>query len=227
VSDRELILGRIRSALADVAADEPSAWSWTENEDPAAAYLRGRGDEDRFALAQRFLERCEEYAATVQRCDETSLVAALAAVCERHVVRTLIVPDGFDERRLPPGVAIQRDDPPLSVARLDACDAVLTGCAVAIAETGTIVLDAGPGQGRRALTLLPDLHIVVVDVDRIVSGVPEGIDALAAAVAERRPLTLISGPSATSDIELVRIEGVHGPRRLEVLVVAPAHDGPS
>ncbi len=226
MSDRALVLGRIRSALADVPADEPSAWSWAEDPDPAAAYRRGRRDEDRAVLVERFLERCGEYSATVQRCEEPSLVAALTAICERHAVRTLLVPPGFDEHRLPPDLAIERDDPPLSVERLDIGDAVLTGCAVAIAETGTIVLDGGPGQGRRALSLLPDLHVVIVDADRIVSGVPEGVDALAAAVTERRPLTLISGPSATSDIELTRVEGVHGPRRLEVLVVAPSGEDP-
>ncbi|HET9094031.1 MAG TPA: LUD domain-containing protein [Solirubrobacteraceae bacterium] len=225
MSDRELVLGRIRSALADVPAGEPSAWSWADDPDPGAAYRRGGTDEDPSALAERFLDRCGDYSATVSRCEEASLVAALAAVCERHGVDRLVVAPGFDARRIPPGVTVQGDDPPLSVERLDASHAVLTGCAVAIADTGTIVLDAGPGQGRRALSLVPDLHVVVVDVDRIVSGVPEGIEALASAVAQRRPLTLISGPSATSDIELTRVEGVHGPRRLEVLVVAPsAHD---
>jgi L-lactate dehydrogenase complex protein LldG len=111
------------------------------------------------------------------------------------------------------------DDPPLSVAQLDAVDGVMTGCALGIAETGTIVLDGGPRSGRRALTLVPDYHLCIVEASAIVAGVPDGVAELAAAAGEGRPITLVSGPSATSDIELDRVEGVHGPRTLDVLVV--------
>jgi L-lactate dehydrogenase complex protein LldG len=107
----------------------------------------------------------------------------------------------------------------LPTAELDAVDGVLTGAAAAIAETGTIVLDGGPYCGRRALTLVPDLHICVIAADQVVADVPDGLGAVAAAVREGRPITLISGPSATSDIELRRVEGVHGPRRLAVVLV--------
>jgi L-lactate dehydrogenase complex protein LldG len=107
-----------------------------------------------------------------------------------------------------------RDDPPLSNAELDGVDGVITTCTLAVAETGTIVLDHGPGQGRRALTLVPDFHLVVIRPDQVVAQVPDAV----AQLPDRRTLTLISGPSATSDIELDRVEGVHGPRTLHVII---------
>ena len=112
------------------------------------------------------------------------------------------------------------EDDGLSVRELDELDGALTGCAVAIAETGTFVLDGGSGQGRRALTLVPDLHICVVREDQVVGLVPEAVGKLEDAVRTGRPLTFVSGPSATSDIELDRVEGVHGPRVLHVVLVA-------
>jgi L-lactate dehydrogenase complex protein LldG len=120
------------------------------------------------------------------------------------------------------GVELVPDDPPLAARTLDEIGAALTGCALAIAETGTIVLDGAEASGRRALTLVPDLHVCVVHEEQIVASVPDAVDRLAEAARAGRPITLVSGPSATSDIELDRVEGVHGPRRLEVLVVAPA-----
>ena len=117
------------------------------------------------------------------------------------------------------GVEVVVDDPPLSPQALDQLDGVLTGCALAIAETGTIVLDGGERSGRRALTLVPDWHLCVVEAGSVVAGVPDAVAALADAAAEGRPITLVSGPSATSDIELDRVEGVHGPRTLDVLVL--------
>jgi L-lactate dehydrogenase complex protein LldG len=200
VSARDEILGRIRTALADVAGDEPAAAML----EPVVA---APGDIDRFA------ERAADYRATVVRTDDVA--AAVAAACERHDARRLLVPDALPAGYAPDGLELLVDAPPLDRDTVAGADGVLTICALAIAETGTIILDAGPGQGRRALTLLPDLHICVVPADRIVAGVP---DAIARLETARAPITFISGPSATSDIELNRVEGVHGPRRLEIIV---------
>ena len=117
------------------------------------------------------------------------------------------------------GLELVADDPPLGARALDGFDGVLSGCALAIAETGTIVLDGGARSGRRAITLVPDYHVCVVEAERIVAAVPDAVAALGEAAAEGRPITFVSGPSATSDIELDRVEGVHGPRTLDVFVV--------
>jgi L-lactate dehydrogenase complex protein LldG len=134
-----------------------------------------------------------------------------------------VAPDDVPEDWLPCTVELLRDtgSSPLAYAQLDASDGVLTGCALGIAQTGTIVLDGGSAQGRRALSLLPDYHLCIVFEHQIVGLVPEAIARLGDTVRRTgRPITLVSGPSATSDIELNRVEGVHGPRTLEVLVVA-------
>lgn len=129
---------------------------------------------------------------------------------------SLVVPPGLPPDRLRMAEVRQLvDQPPLSWRALDSASGVITGCAVAIADTGTIILDAGPGQGRRALSLLPDYHLCVVRAAQIVGDVTEALVVL----DHRRPLTWISGPSATSDIELERVEGVHGPRTLDVTIV--------
>ena len=117
------------------------------------------------------------------------------------------------------GVELVADDPPLAPRDLDALDGVLTGCAAAIAQTGTIVLDGAGESGRRAITLVPDLHLCVVRAAQVVPAVPDAIAAVAPAVADGRPVTFVSGPSATADIELIRVQGVHGPRTLDVFLV--------
>jgi L-lactate dehydrogenase complex protein LldG len=131
----------------------------------------------------------------------------------------MIAPEGMPESWRPSGVELVADDH-LSAHDLDSLDGALTGCALAIAETGVIVLDGGPAQGRRALTLVPDYHLCVVSEDQIVDLVPEAVERLEAAVRAGRPLTFVAGPSATSDIELNRVEGVHGPRTLDVVLVS-------
>ena len=136
----------------------------------------------------------------------------------------MVVPEGFPARGWPRQRRAVADEPPLTTDELDALDGVVTTCTLAVAETGTIVLDGAAGQGRRALSLVPDYHLVVVRADQVVAGVPDAI----AALDPTRPATWISGPSATSDIELVRVEGVHGPRTLEVVVLSsgPSADQP-
>jgi L-lactate dehydrogenase complex protein LldG len=139
----------------------------------------------------------------------------VAPVLARLATGRVVVPAGFPHDWLG-GISVVRDVPPLSAAELDGLDGVMTTCVLAIAETGTIVLDSGPGQGRRALSLVPDHHVVVVSAHQVVGTVPQGV----ARLDPRRPQTWISGPSATSDIELQRVEGVHGPRRLDVVLVS-------
>ena len=163
-----------------------------------------------------FIERVDDYRATVHRTTSAELGATVASILAEVGVRRIVTPAGIPDAWLA-GVSVEVvvDEPPLPHAELDAVDGVITGCAVAIAETGTIVLDAGPDQGRRAISLLPDLHVCVVQASQVVGSVPEALERL----DPRRPQTWISGPSATSDIELERVEGVHGPRNLQVIVV--------
>ncbi len=209
MSAREEILARVRAAVADGAVPPPVERTYRTADTPPAL----AGEE----LLELLVERLVDYRALVRR-SSTAMVAGsvVAALTERGARRVAvpdgILPEGLD--RLEPGIELVGDDPPLTPAQLDELDGVLTGCAVAIAETGTIVLDAGPGQGRRALSLVPDYHLVVVTAAQVVTGVPQALARLDPA----RPQTWISGPSATSDIELDRVEGVHGPRTLEVIV---------
>lgn len=198
---RAAVLGRIRSALA-AAPPQPVTVPRDYHREP----LDGPGDVERFA------ETVAEYRARVHRVAGSDIAALVRELTGPSA--TVVVPSDVPAEWIT-GVHIISDDPVLSVEQLDGVDAVLTGCAVGIAATGTIVLDAGATQGRRALTLVPDHHICVVRTDQIVDTVPQGF----AALGTDRPLTLISGPSATSDIELERVEGVHGPRTLDVLIV--------
>lgn len=214
-SAREEILARIRRATDDVPPDE-------RPEDVAVERgYRHADDAPREEIVSRFAENAAEYKATVHRVGESELPGEISAALSRRGVRRLVVPEGVPEEWLPPGVEALRDTPasPLSIAELDGSDGVLTSCALGIAQTGTIVLDSGRDQGRRMLTLLPDYHLCVVREDQIYGLVPEAIAALGEVVTNSgRAVTFVSGPSATSDIELNRVEGVHGPRTLEVVI---------
>jgi L-lactate dehydrogenase complex protein LldG len=205
-SARDEILARIRTATADLPAAPVEV---------PRAYLRhapGTSPADREAVLALFTERLEEYGAAVHRTSPADVASTLAAALPAGRV---VVPAGFPTSWLGEWTGeTVADQPPLSDTQLDALDAVLTTCAAAVADSGTIVLDAGPGQGRRAATLLPDLHVCVVDAAQVMSSMPEVMQRL----DPRCPLTWISGPSATADIEMIRVQGVHGPRRLTVLI---------
>lgn len=199
MSSREAILGRVRAALADVVDVPPP---------PAAPRRSAVAD-----VVELFAERVADYRATVVRSTPQDLAATVAAALPAGA--TVVVPAGL-------GVAVPGaivDDGSLTAADLGQMGAVVTEATVGIAETGTIVLDHGPGQGRRAITLVPDLHVCIVRTEQVVLDVPDAVRLLAAGVREGRPLTWISGPSATSDIELSRVEGVHGPRTLHVILL--------
>jgi L-lactate dehydrogenase complex protein LldG len=200
---REEMLARVRGALEGAPADPPFE----------RAYRRESGEPQELLIA-RFAERVGEYRAEVVRVPGAGVAEAAAAAFAEHAAARVVVPPDLPHDWRPEGIEIVEDHG-LSPAELDAVDGVMTGCAVAIAETGTFVLDGGAAQGRRALTLVPDLHVCVVGADQIAALVPEALERVA---RRRSPVTLVSGPSATSDIELERVEGVHGPRRLHVLI---------
>lgn len=206
MSSRDVIMGRIRDALTlapPAAVDVPRG------------YRVGRTmpDAERVEL---LVDRLVDYKAVVHRSGASDLPAVLARVLAEAGARRIGVPAGLDDAwlsRFDGEVVV--DSPSVPAPKLGDLDGVVTASAVSCAETGTIFLDGSPDQGRRALTLVPDLHVCVVTVDSIEVGVPESMERL----VPERPTTLISGPSATSDIELERVEGVHGPRNLHVLIV--------
>ena len=169
---------------------------------------------DRRGLVAHVEERVADYDVTVRHSTPAALAADVAAVCADAGIDRLGVPLDLPAGWRSAEIELVSDDG-LSSRELDGLDGALTGCLLAIAETGTIVLDGGPAQGRRALTLVPDVHLCVVRADQVVGTVPEAF----ALVSVERPVTFVSGPSATSDIELRRVRGVHGSRRLDVFVL--------
>ncbi|HEU5429744.1 MAG TPA: LUD domain-containing protein [Actinocrinis sp.] len=210
---REEILTRIRAALHDVPPHEtPQHVPIPRN------YLSAHTPQDPHTLTTLLAENLTDYRAHVHHSDTAQLPQTIADLLTRHHTRTLAIPTDLPPTWLTATgqVRIIPDTPPLTPHDLDHIDTVLTGCALAIAETGTLILDTGPTQGRRALTLIPDHHIAIVHAPhQIVASLPHALPRL----DPTRPQTWISGPSATSDIELNRIEGVHGPRHLDVIIV--------
>lgn len=212
MSSRERVLSRVRRALADVPGDG------TPYEAAVARdYLRVHGERTPAETVDLLAENLADYRAVVHRTGPAGLPGLVAGLLTARGASSVLVPPGLDPAWLASAEVTRVDDRAESTPQeLDRVDSVVTGCAVAVAETGTIVLDGSPDQGRRRITLVPDHHICVVRVpDQVVSSVPQALARLDPA----RPLTWISGPSATSDIELDRVEGVHGPRTLEVVLV--------
>ena len=199
---RTLLLRRVTSAIAHL----PPAPA------PVRTFRRS-GERDAERRTELFCERVGEYRADVQRLDAAGVAAAVASICDAHGIRSLGIPPELPASWRPDGIELVEDHG-LGPRELDRLGGALTGCTVAVAETGTLVLTAGLAEGRRALTLVPDLHVCVVGEAQIVELLPEAL----ARIDRERPITFVSGPSATSDIELSRVEGVHGPRTLHVLV---------
>jgi L-lactate dehydrogenase complex protein LldG len=203
---RDVVLGRIRAALTDGAALP----------DVPRAYVAGSRDSHDEVVA-RFVERVEETGgAVVAAADPCSAVAAALA---GHGASRVVVPPDLPAALRADAVLLLEDDG-LSPEELDGLDGVVTTCAAACADTGTIALDGGLGQGRRAITLVPDLHVCVVTRDQVVATVPELFERLEPSARAGRPIVLVSGPSATSDLGFERVEGVHGPRRFVVVLAS-------
>jgi L-lactate dehydrogenase complex protein LldG len=203
VSSKDVILGRIRSALG----------SGVEAAPVPRDYRRGEAKVDLDLLVERLVD----YKAVVHR--SSSIRSTIADILPSG---TVVVPPGLSPDWLPEGLEVVVDDG-LAASRIAAADGVVTAAAVAIVETGTIVLDGSADQGRRIISLLPDLHICVLRPAQVVASVPEAV----ARLDPTRPLTTISGPSATSDIELSRVEGVHGPRNLHVVLLESPGSAPA
>ncbi|WP_406102000.1 lactate utilization protein C [Streptomyces sp. NBC_01003] len=216
MSSRDMILGRVRRALGEAPrGDAPESYETAVDRE----YRREHGARTTEETVDLLAENLADYRAIVHRCpDEEELPDLIMRLLAARGPQYVLVPPGLPPEWMSAADPTRVHDRAVSTTQdLDKVGSVVTGCAVAIAETGTIVLDGSPDQGRRRITLIPDHHICVVRVpDQVVSSVPQALERL----APTRPLTWISGPSATSDIELDRVEGVHGPRTLEVVLVS-------
>jgi len=215
MSARDEILARVRGATTDVTTPTGSL---------RREQLTDSGAADADGLTQ-FAEMVADYRAEVVRVADHEVPAAIATALRDHGCRSVVVPDGLDPAWVTAAeevARVRREADTPTHADLDATDAVVTAAALGIAVTGTIVLDHRADQGRRALTLVPDTHVCVVRADQVVQDVPHAVARLRPDAGDARPLTWISGPSATSDIELQRVEGVHGPRTLVMVLVEGA-----
>jgi L-lactate dehydrogenase complex protein LldG len=209
---KQVILERIRNAIRDVPV--------TERSQDVLVNRSYRSSTGHTNLLELTAERIAEYRARVEIVTADKLESSIQASLERQSIKRLIVPYGSPEDWKLNGIELLEESTrSLEHSELEQADGVLTSCTLAIAETGTLVLDHARGQGRRALTLIPDFHLCVLLESQIVDNLPAAMKVLESSILEGRPLTFISGPSATSDIELSRVEGVHGPRTLEVIIV--------
>lgn len=211
-SARAEVLRRIREAKGGVSSAEAVRTGWSAIE----RRYRREATRSREAVLELLEDRLRDYDAHVVRAVHVGMRAAAARMLEERKVRRMVVPAGLAAEWLPSGVEFVVDEG-LAAAELDAVDGVMTGAMLAIAETGTVVLQNVAGQGRRAVTLVPDYHLCVVRVEDVVETVPEAIHRLQATAG--LATTFVSGPSATADIEMTRIKGVHGPRSLDVILV--------
>jgi L-lactate dehydrogenase complex protein LldG len=209
---KHVMLERIRNAIHDVPV--------TERSEDVLVNRTYRSSMGHTNLLELTAERIAEYRARVEIVTVDKLASSIQASLERQGIKRLIVPHDLPEEWKPKGFELLEESTRLlEHSELERADSVLTGCTLAIAETGTLVLDHARGQGRRALTLIPDFHLCVLLESQIVDNLPAAMKLLESSILAGQPLTFISGPSATSDIELSRVEGVHGPRTLEVLIV--------
>ena len=226
MSARDDILSRVRAALTDIDTPPKSSapageLHSTEGRFPQSSEVPSQGEVSEETLAL-FVENVADYRATVLRALEGEVAATIVQALRSAGLESVVVPSGLDrswQRALDEAFTLFPEAQADSATILDTIDAVVTGSAVGIATTGTIILDHRADQGRRELTLVPDTHVCVIRADQVVHDVPEAVTRLGAPPHQGQPLTWISGPSATSDIELQRVEGVHGPRTLIVILV--------
>jgi L-lactate dehydrogenase complex protein LldG len=216
VSARDEVLARIRTAIGSAPGESGEEGASTHAGEVSHGY-RLRRDADVGELLDLLADRLSDYKATVRRTAPGQLSAAIGEALTQRAARRVVIPPGLDLPTLPTGVEAVADAQ-FTATELDTFDGTITAVAVAIAETGTIILDGSPDQGRRAITLVPDYLLCIVHAGQVVALLPEAITRL----RPDQPQTWISGPSATVDIEFERVEGVHGPRTLEVVLVEPS-----